>query len=176
MDYVKGSDPSWKQLDVMKFQLNLAKVHDKPVVLHLRGSKAMEDWLDKRIQIKKTVIVHSATSTLKWCKLAIETIYNIYFAINGLIFTDTKEGSNMRNIVRIISIKYLLLETDSPKLMIQNIGGREKRQSSMKELLPTIKRIWEMRKVKNETLLMVADQLYENAKDAFFWEGPEFSM
>jgi TatD DNase family protein len=110
-DFYYNHSPKPAQVEVLKFQIELALKHDKPVVFHVR--EAFDDFwpvFDSYSGIRG--VVHSFTDNTESLNKALER--GLYVGING-IATFAKNPAQLE-VYRTIPLSNLLLETDAPFL------------------------------------------------------------
>ncbi len=119
LDFYYNHSPREAQIEVLKFQLDLAKEHDLPVIFHVR--EAFSDfWPIFDQYTGLTGVIHSFSST----KGDIEQILardGLYVGLNG-IMTFTKHAMQL-DAARAIPLQRLLLETDAPFLTPEPYRG-----------------------------------------------------
>jgi len=113
-----GIDLFWEtsfleeQTHAFRFQLELARQYELPVVIHVRDSfdevyKVLVETNDKKL----TGVFHSFTGTLEQAQLIIELGFKI--GVGGIV---TFKKSGLDQIISKIDPSHLILETDSPYL------------------------------------------------------------
>jgi TatD DNase family protein len=110
-DFYYNHSPKEAQVDVLKFQIELAIKRDKPVVFHVR--EAFDDFwpvFDSYRGVRG--VVHSFTDNTENLSKALER--GLYVGING-IATFAKNPVQME-VYKAIPLARLLLETDAPFL------------------------------------------------------------
>jgi len=121
-----GLDYYWRhssltcQREAFAKQINLAKKLDLPLIVHDRD--AHQDTLQILTEEAKglKVLLHCFSGDLNMAKVCIERGY--YLGIGGVVtFNNAKK---LRAIVEEISLKNLVLETDSPYLAPQPFRGK----------------------------------------------------
>lgn len=120
LDYYYGHSPERDQAEILRFQIELALEHDKPLIFHVRGASSAElgedafrdFWpiFDSYQGIKG--VLHSFTDTQANLDKAIER--GLYIGVNGIAtFTkDQKQLEMYKNVPK----SRILLETDAPFL------------------------------------------------------------
>lgn len=107
-----------------RFQIDLAKKHQLPIVIHSRESmKEIFKVLDDVYTDDLKGVFHCFSGDKADAKKAIEMGY--YLGIGGVI---TFKNSNLKDIVREIDLKHILLETDAP--FLAPVPHRGKRNES----------------------------------------------
>lgn len=109
LDYHYDNYDKTKQIKIFNKMMSLAVKYQKPVVIHSRDAQIDTFNILKNYKIKG--IIHSFTENLEIAKQYINLGYLL--GINGII---TFKNSNLSTVLNNISIKYILLETDSPYL------------------------------------------------------------
>lgn len=111
LDYFYEHSPKDMQIEVLKFQLELASEHDLPLIFHVRD--ALDDFwpiFDSYTGLRG--VLHSFTDTEAHLRQALER--NLYIGVNGIAtFAKRPEQQAM---YRAIPIENLVFETDSPFL------------------------------------------------------------
>lgn len=111
LDYYYGHSPKAAQLEVLKFQIELALEHGLPVIFHVR--EAFDDFwplFDDYTGVRG--VLHSFTDTADNLSRAVER--GLYVGVNG-IATFTKDPAQLE-VYRSVPLDRLLLETDAPFL------------------------------------------------------------
>ncbi|MDD2180845.1 MAG: TatD family hydrolase [Bacilli bacterium] len=113
LDYYRKTDNKDKQLNIFEKQLEIAKKHNKPVVIHSRN--ALEDTYNVLKQEKYNglkVMLHCYSYDLEMAKKFTELGFML--GIGGII--TFKNAESLYEVIKNIDLKYFLLETDSPFL------------------------------------------------------------
>ena len=113
LDYFYGHSPREQQIEVLRFQLELAQAHDLPLSFHVR--EAFPDFwpIFEEYHAKKPLrgVLHSFTDTLETMYKAVN--YGLYIGVNGIATFSRPEQQAM---YRQIPLDNLVLETDAPFL------------------------------------------------------------
>lgn len=118
LDYFYGHSPKEDQLEVLRFQLDLAATHDLPLSFHVR--EAFDDFWPVFDEYKAVRgVLHSFTDNEQNMQRAIS--HGLYIGING-IATFTKDETQ-RVIYRTIPQHHIVLETDAPFLTPKPFRG-----------------------------------------------------
>lgn len=140
-------------------QLDLAREVSKPVIIHSRD--AAKDTYDIMCAKKAEEIggvIHcysySPEMALDYVKMG------FYIGIGGVV--TFKNGKKMKEVVEVLPIERILLETDSPYLSPE--PNRGKRNSSLN--IPYIAK--QIAQIKDMSYEEVIDITFKNAKDLFF--------
>ena len=146
-----------KEEQINKFikQLDLARKYNKTVVIHTR--EAMQDTYDilKNYKDLKKVI-HCYSGSLEMAQEFIKI--GCRLGIGGVL---TFKNSKLKDVIKEIDLKYLLLETDSPFLTPEPYRGTKNEPYN---IIYIAKKIAEIKNISLEEVLEVTTL---NAKDQF---------
>lgn len=120
--YYEYSDPE-VQKEAFERQLQIACDHDMPVVIHTREADEDTKAILRNFSttLKKKGVIHSFTSGIELAEFCLSEGFHIGF--NGIV--TFKNAHNVRDVLDIVPLKQLLLETDSPYLTPMPFRGRE---------------------------------------------------
>lgn len=111
LDYYYEHSPKEQQIKILRFQLDLAKEHDLPLILHIRD--AFDDfWPIWDEYSGLTGVVHSFSATKRELQQALDR--GLYIGLNG-IMTFSKNSEQLEA-AKAVPLDKLLLETDAPFL------------------------------------------------------------
>jgi len=122
LDYHYNFSPQDVQKIVFEKQLQLAVDHNLPVVMHTR--EAEEDTLailKNFPQLQGRVVAHSYTASLAMAKQLLD--WGFFIGVNGIV--TFPKSDNVREVVSLLPLDRLLLETDSPYLAPIPHRGKE---------------------------------------------------
>ena len=123
LDYHYDYSPKDKQAHAFEAQMQIAVDHNLPVVIHTR--EAEEDtWnvlSNFKDQLKAPLVLHSFTSQKWLAEKALEAGFFIGF--NGIV--TFKNAHTVREVLDIVPLERLLLETDAPFLTPTPHRGKE---------------------------------------------------
>jgi TatD DNase family protein len=111
LDFYYNHSPMAEQLEILKFQIELALKHDLPMIFHVRD--AFDDFwpiFDKYKGIRG--VLHSFTDSAENMRMAMDR--GLYIGVNG-IATFAKNEKQL-SMYSEIPLERLLLETDAPFL------------------------------------------------------------
>ena len=115
LDYYWDKEENIKELQRIWFkkQIELANELKLPIVIHTRD--AVQDTYDilKDSSFKYPIILHCYNNSLEMTKLYLK-MENVYFSFGGVL--TFKNASNLREIIKIIPLNRILIETDAPYL------------------------------------------------------------
>jgi TatD DNase family protein len=109
LDYTYKTDKN-KQKEIFEKQLQLAEKYKLPVVLHIR--ETFNDIFEILKKFKVIPIWHSCTGNLEEVEKFLE--YGGFISFSGII--TFKNANRLREIVKIVPLERIFLETDSPYL------------------------------------------------------------
>lgn len=159
LDYFYTHSPKEAQIEILKFQIDLALEHDLPLIFHVR--QAFDDfWPIFESYPTGSVrgVLHSFTDSLQNLQRAVG--HGLYIGVNG-IATFTKADSDQRVMYRTIPLERLVLETDAPFLTPVPYRGtvnEPKHVARVAEFLQTIR---------DESVLELTEATTQNAKALF---------
>ncbi len=140
-----------------RHQIALAKKHKLPIIIHSRESmKEIFDILDDVHTSDLKGVLHCFSGTEKDAHKAIEMGY--YLGIGGVV---TFKNSNLKNILREIDLKHILLETDAPFLTPTPFRGKRNESAYIYYIAEKIAEI------KGISIDEVAEITTQNAKNLF---------
>ena len=155
LDYYWRSDNKEKQKEVFERQLELAEKYNLPVVIHSRD--AIQDTYDIVSKYKLRGSIHCFSSSLEMAKEFIKLGYKI--GVGGTI--TFKNSKKLQEIVQVIDIENILLETDSPYLSPEPFRGRK---NEPKNVYYVAKKIAE---IKGEKVDKIIGETYASALEIF---------
>ena len=158
-----GIDLYWEtafleeQTKAFRFQLDLARQYELPVVIHVRDSfdevyKVLTEPNDKKL----TGVFHSFTGTFDQAQLIIALGFKI--GVGGIV---TFKKSGMDQIISKIDPSHLILETDSPYLTPVPFRGKRNESSYLVYIAQKIAELHQM------TVGDIAKITTENARKLF---------
>jgi len=125
LDYYYRKDNKEIQKEVFRKQIDIAIKYNKAIVVHSR--EAINDTI-KILDEKnpKKIIMHCYSSSLEIARELVKK--NIKLGIGGVL--TFKNAQTLKEIVKNIDIKHLLLETDSPYLSPTPFRGEQNKPSN----------------------------------------------
>ncbi len=157
LDYYWNKDNKDLQKEYFVKQINVANNLNLPIVIHSRD--AIEDTIDilKQNNVNKKGIFHCCMQNEYLIKNALELGYYISFA-GAITFKNAKHADEVINLV---PLDKLLIETDSPYLSPEPHRGTRNDSRNVKFIAQKIAN------VKEVSLEEIAKVTYENAKKIF---------
>lgn len=107
-------DKSYKeqQIEALRYQLDLSLKYNLPIILHARDSiKEIFDVLEEYKTKDIKGVLHCFPGDLAEAKKAID--YGLFLGIGGV---STFKNTHLREVIKEIDLKNIVLETDSPYL------------------------------------------------------------
>lgn len=143
LDYHYDNTDKNKEILVFRKQLEIAKKHSKPVIIHSRD--AIYDTLDILKEYDLEGSLHCFSGSLEMAREFIKCGYLI--GVGGVV--TYKNAKNIVNVIKEIGLEYILLETDSPYLTPEP-HRKEKNDSSFIPLIA--RKIAEIKEVDVDTV------------------------
>ena len=135
LDYHYGKDDSFKQKELFRRQMELARIKKLPVVIHTRD--ATEDTIKILKEFPDVVgDIHCFSGSIETAMTYISMGYKL--GIGGVV---TFKNSNLFKVVEAVGIDNILFETDAPYLTPEPFRGR---QNSSKYIPYVAKRVSEI--------------------------------
>lgn len=119
LDYYYSQDKT-KQQEVFIRQIELAKRYHKPIVVHSRDAIAKTYEILKEYAQGLKIDIHAYSGSVEMAKEFIKL--GCKLGIGGVL--TFKNGQKLKEVVKEIDLKYLLLETDSPFLTPEPYRGK----------------------------------------------------
>ena len=155
LDYYWEDVPHDKQKDIFQKQIDIAKKHDKPIVIHARD--AYEDTYRILKQAAHRGIMHCYSGSVEMAKRYIEIGFEISLA-GPVTFKNARVP---KEVATVIGIDHLMIETDCPYLAPHPFRGK------LNEPANVVYIAQEIAKLKNMEIESVASQTTFNAKKVF---------
>ncbi|CNI53426.1 metal-dependent hydrolase [Yersinia mollaretii] len=112
-----------RQLALLQAQLKLAKQHDLPVILHSRRSHDQLAAALRKAALPCTGVVHGFAGSLAQAQAFIRLGY--YIGVGGTITYERAQKT--RNVMAVLPLSALLLETDAPDMPLAGFQGQPNR-------------------------------------------------
>ncbi len=109
LDYHYEGFNKEKQQEIFRKQLQIAQNHHIPVIVHSRD--ATKDTIDILKEYTVSGIIHSFSGSLETAKIYIKM--GFLLGVNGVV---TFKNCNLKDVLKNIDLKNIVLETDSPYL------------------------------------------------------------
>ena len=137
LDYYHIFSPIEKQKEIFIKQLKLARKLNLPVVIHSR--EAEPDTFDIVKEYAKDIkgVMHCFSGTLKMAKLYTELKF--YISISGAV--TFRKAKTLKEVVKGIKIKDILIETDAPYLTPHPYRGKRNEPSYLPYIADAVAKI-----------------------------------
>lgn len=147
-----------QQQDAFRMQIQLAKKHELPYVIHARNSfdEVMEIVTEFKNDHLKAIF-HCFSGTIEQAEQIVE-MKNFKLGIGGVV---TFKNSGLDKVVEAIDLKHLVLETDAPYLAPVPFRGKT---NQPEYLLVVAQKIAEIKNISLEEVIEVTTQ---NSVDVF---------
>ena len=157
LDYYWNKENKQIQKEIFQKQIQLANKYQLPIVIHTR--EAVEDTIEmiKQNPVNKKGIFHCCPMNQELIKEALKLEYYISFA-GPVTFKNAK---NAEQIVKMVPLEKMLIETDSPYLAPEPVRGTKNNSINVKYIAQKIADF------KQISLQEVAKVTYQNAEKIF---------
>lgn len=148
LDYHYGKENREEQIRLFELQLSLAEKFNKPVVIHTR------DCIEETYSILKKYnlrgVIHSFSGSFDMAQKFIDLGYVL--GINGVI---TFKNCKLKEVIKNVSLKNIILETDSPYLTPEPYRGKQNNPGHILEIASFLSELY---KISLEDLAKVTNQ------------------
>jgi len=157
LDYYWNKDNKDLQKKAFIEQINLANELNLPIVIHTR--EAVIDTIEilKDNEVKNKGVFHCCPLNRELVKEALKLDFYISFA-GPVTFKNSK---NANEIIEMVPLEKILIETDSPYLSPEPLRGRRNDSRNVKHVAQKIA------EVKGVSIEEIAKSTYENTKKVF---------
>jgi TatD DNase family protein len=121
LDYFYDQSPRPQQLEAFRAQLEIAKRTQMPVEIHTRDAEEDTIQLLKEFRGRVQGVIHCFTGTSWLAKEALDLGYNI--SISGVV--TFKNADSLREIVKMVPLDRIHVETDAPFLAPVPLRGKK---------------------------------------------------
>ncbi len=154
LDYYWRDDNKEKQKDIFKKQLDLAEKNNYPVIIHNREST--EDIIEILKNYNLKGIIHAFSKSSDLADIFIKMGYKI--GVGGIV---TFKNTKLKETLKEIDIKNIVLETDSPYLTPEPYRGKINNPLYIKYIAQ------EISKIKETSLENIKEILLSNTLEIF---------
>lgn len=147
LDYYWKDDNKERQIEVFKRQLDIAQKYDYPVIIHNREST--EDIITILKDYNLKGIMHAFTKSYELAQVFIKMGYKI--GIGGVL---TFKNTNLKETLKDLDIKDIVLETDSPYLTPEPNRGKQNHPKYLKYIAKEIARLKEISYEKTKEIIL----------------------
>lgn len=157
LDYYWNKENKELQKEAFIKQIDLANEMNLPIVIHSRDASIDTIEIIRKHIVRKSGIFHCCQFNQEMIRQALELGYYISFA-GPVTFKNSKNASD---IVRMVPLDRILIETDSPYLAPEPNRGKRNDSRNVKYIAQKIADFKEM------SIEEIAKITYENAKKIF---------
>lgn len=155
LDYHYTKENKNEQIKLFASQLQMAEDYSLPVIIHSRD--ATEDTINTLKKYKVTGVIHSFSGSLETAQIYIKM--GFLLGINGVV---TFKNSKLKDVIKEIDIKNLVLETDSPYLSPDPLRGTKNEPANISYIADFICKLKgitkeELGEVTNENIQRIFD-------------------
>ncbi len=156
LDYHYGKEDKELQIRYFKRQLEIARKYHKPVVIHSRDS--IEDTYQIMKEFRDIdMVLHCYSGSVEMALKFLDL--NIYFGIGGVL--TFKNSRILKEVVKMLPLENILLETDSPYLTPEPYRGKKNEPKNIRFVAE------EIAKIKQVPVDQVLEQTTKNAEKCF---------
>ena len=156
LDYHYDTNREW-QKDAFIKQIEIANRNKLPIVIHTRDAVMDTISILKEHQVEKKGVFHCCPFNRELVKEALNLGY--YISFSGTV--TFKNSKNAEEIVNMVPLEKMLIETDSPYLAPEPVRGTRNDSRNLKYI---VQKIAEYKGYKEEE---IAQATYENAKRVY---------
>lgn len=156
LDYVmKGLDRA-KQMYFLEHQILLAKKHNLPLILHVRGAVEAVFMMLRKYNYYRAVM-HSFNGSAEQARQITEK--GVFLGFGGVITYD--RATRIRCLVKKIPLRYMMVETDAPDQPVVSAEGRVNRPEYLLKVVEAISYL------KGVSFKKVVEATSHNCKELF---------
>ena len=154
LDYYYTKDNKEEQIKLFESQLALAEKYNMPVIVHSRD--ATEDTINSLKKFKCKGVIHSFSGSLETAKIYIKMGYLL--GVNGVI---TFKNAKIKDVIKEVGLKNIVLETDSPYLTPVPFRGTQNNPGHVLEIAQFVADLY------NISLEELAEQTNKNITEMY---------
>jgi len=139
-------------------QIELAIKHDLPIIIHCRDAYKPLIKILNNYKGKIKGVVHCFSGTLEDAKILTDEL-GLYLGCGGIL--TYKKNEELRQIIKQVGMKYLIVETDAPYLAPQKMRGKMNKPGFVYFNLENLASIFEVEFNEVEQIV------YNNTRDLF---------
>lgn len=159
--YLKELDQQ-QQLKLFEAQLNIAKAHDLPVILHVRKAHDQVLQLLKKVKVKGG-FCHAFNGSMQHAQHYIDLGFKLGFGGTLTYANSTK----IHRLAKELPLESIVLETDAPDMVVESHRGERNSPEYVIESLNALA------KLRNEEVEVIAAQTTKNANDVMNFSAYE---
>ncbi len=154
LDYYYTKENKEEQIKLFESQLSLAEKHNMPVIVHSRD--ATEDTINSLKKFKCKGVIHSFSGSLETARIYIKMGYLL--GVNGVI---TFKNAKIKDVIKEVGLKNIVLETDSPYLTPVPFRGTQNNPGHVLEIAQFVADLY------NISLEELAEQTNKNITNMY---------
>lgn len=154
LDYYYTKENKEEQIKLFESQLALAEKYNMPVIVHSRD--ATEDTINSLKKFKCKGVIHSFSGSLETAKIYIKIGYLL--GVNGVI---TFKNAKIKDVIKEVGLKNIVLETDSPYLTPVPFRGTQNNPGHVLEIAQFVADLY------NISLEELAEQTNKNITEMY---------
>lgn len=154
LDYYYTKENKEEQIKLFESQLALAEKYNMPVIVHSRD--ATEDTINSLKKFKCKGVIHSFSGSLETAKIYIKMGYLL--GVNGVI---TFKNAKIKDVIKEVGLKNIVLETDSPYLTPVPFRGTQNNPGHVLEIAQFVADLY------NISLEELAEQTNNNITEMY---------
>ena len=156
LDYYYDTNKEW-QKDAFVRQIKIANKYDLPIVIHTRDAVMDTISILKENDVKNKGVFHCCPFNRELIKEALKL--DFYISFSGTV--TFKNSKNAGEMVNMVPLDRMLIETDSPYLAPEPVRGSRNDSRNLKYI---VEKIAEYKGIKPEE---IAKYTYDNAKNIY---------
>ncbi len=137
LDYHWRKDNKDKQLEIFSKQLEIAEKYNIPVIVHSRD--AINETYEVLKKYKVRGSIHAFSGSLEMARKFIDLGFKL--GIGGVV---TFKNCNLKEVLKEIELKDIVLETDSPYMSPEPVRGRKNTPLNLKYIVEFISNLKEI--------------------------------
>ena len=154
LDYYYTKENKEEQIKLFESQLSLAEKYNMPVIVHSRD--ATEDTINSLKKFKCKGVIHSFSGSLETARIYIKMGYLL--GVNGVI---TFKNAKIKDVIKEVGLKNIVLETDSPYLTPVPFRGTQNNPGHVLEIAQFVADLY------NISLEALAEQTNNNITNMY---------
>lgn len=152
LDYHYTKENKENQIKLFEAQLSLAENHQIPVIIHSR--EATNDTINTLKKYHVKGIIHSFSGSLETANEYIKM--GFLLGINGVI---TFKNSKLKDVIKEIDLRNIVLETDSPYLTPEPLRGKQNNPANITHIANFL---CNLKNISNEELSTITNNNLKN--------------
>ena len=130
LDFYHSNDFKKEQYLSFENHIECSIINNLPLIIHQRNSEneIMDVLKSYQKKNKLKVVFHCFTGSEKLKKFCIDNEF--YISLSGII--TFKNANNLRDVIQLVPLKYLLIETDSPFLAPVPLRGKSNEPANVR--------------------------------------------